>query len=361
MRLHVLPLSALLALGAACQEPFGADRHELVDLRVAGLKVRPVPESQPAQITATGALFVDGRPWADAPVDWRWRWVEDADALAALQPENNVHARGPASELELPEGSEDPLLGLLAVHEDGRVYRSMIRVPRDPGHRWPEIEAIEVARVEGTDLDSLAPEQVPAASRADWAATEGPVAPGDIARITVARGASAPNARARWMSAGGAGTFLELDRARADWVAGAWAYDDEEVTEATPLAAGWVTGFTLLLDDLGGADYRAWDLPVGVEPIGLFTPRGRFLPAEAPFAGGLVRGTLVADDSAPFGLRLERAAMVRRDELPRVDPFGTSALACEIPVAGPFDPDWLLEGRCLRGALDGAVVVVEAR
>ena len=42
-----------------------------------------------------------------------------------------------------------------------------------------------------------------------------------------------------------------------------------------------------------------------------------------------------------------------------LDPWGTSALPCAAPVSGPFDPTWLLTGRCLRGDLAGATVAVD--
>ena len=82
---------------------------------------------------------------------------------------------------------------------------------------------------------------------------------------------------------------------------------------------------------------------------------GRALPVDAAVAPGLVRGVLRIDDDSPVGLRLE----VLGPASPSDDP-GTAQL-CSVPQLGPFDPDWLLDGTCLRDEVDGATVVVEAR
>jgi len=71
---------------------------------------------------------------------------------------------------------------------------------------------------------------------------------------------------------------------------------------------------------------------------------------------GWVEARLVADDLAPSGLRLTDP--ISLDALPSPDP--AEVLDCQ-GVDGPFDPDWLATGQCLRADLDGARVVLELR
>jgi len=113
----------------------------------------------------------------------------------------------------------------------------------------------------------------------------------------------------------------------------------------------------LALGEGGGNAFRATEVWVG-EPSEGLRVGGRWLGvnSEAP-GSALVRATLVADDDAPTGLHLEDE--LDPGDLPADDPYGTEALPCTVPVSGPFDPSWLVDGTCLRSQVDGATVVLE--
>lgn len=328
----MLPLLLL-----ACQAPFGTDRHDLVGFRVAALS---------AEVAAGGAepraaVVVDGRMWADELPELRWYRVEDADELEALDASEEPIATGPSPVLTDLQGT----LGLIATHS-GEERRALLPLPSAPPPTVSVATAalpLELDRVEGDELALEARGRLEATP-----ATEVPV--GGFARLTAEVDASV---RTRWMATGG--TFLELDAHTADWAAGHLLLDDGELEERSVDGAGAVVFVVLALADEATA-WASADLWVGDAP-----PRvrvgGLSLPVDAAVDGPLV-GTLAADDDAPVGLALE-GVEAAPDPLPSVDPYGTEALDCAAPVSGPFDPVWLVEGLCARGAVVGARVVVE--
>lgn len=321
----------------ACQEPFGTDRHDLVGFRVAALSVPPADDG--AVVVPHPALVVDGRTWSDDPPALVWRWIRDLDDEFGL-----ADAVGPAPELVVP--ADRRTLLLVAVHGDEE-ERVVLEVARPPTTFAPPtgfvVEALPLA------LDALAGPELALAARQDLAgAPAEQIEPGGFARLRLDVGG---DPLVRWMAT--AGTFFELDRQAADWAAGDVVLDDDEVEQATPLDAGTVTVVALALGAPGETAFRVFDLNVGDPGIGLRVG-GRWLPSD-PVGGEAVRGTLVADDDAPVGLRLAGAEAVTFAE---AGDFGTPALACAVPRSGPFDPGWLLEGICARSDMAGAEVVV---
>ena len=86
----------LLALLAACQAPFGADRHDLVGFRVAAIDADPVRDG--GTTTARIAMIVDGRPFSHAPVDLAWYLLADPDELLDIDPLSEADGVGPEPE-----------------------------------------------------------------------------------------------------------------------------------------------------------------------------------------------------------------------------------------------------------------------
>jgi hypothetical protein len=329
----------------ACQEPFGADRHDLVGFRIAAVTV---PAAEPGEaVVPRVALVVDGRPWAPVPAALRWTWVADADEVATLDPQAPADGVGAAPSLTVPDGR--PVLALIATAQ-GQEARAFVTVPSPPAALDP-IAGFEVAAlplsVEDVTAEAL---QLDARRRLDPVPAD-PIDPGGFARLE----AEVPgDPLVRWMAT--AGTFFELDRRTADWAAGELRLDGDEVDEDFPRIAidpGWVTVLALALSD-GETTFEAVDLPVGLagRPPGLWLG-GRFLPADAEIsvgAGEQVRGTLRADDASPCGLTLTGG---------RPEPLGTPSapLPCDPPVDGAFHPELLFEQRCGRDVLDGVEVV----
>ncbi|MBW2255786.1 MAG: hypothetical protein JRI25_14460 [Deltaproteobacteria bacterium] len=336
--MRALRLVSLLLVIAGCQEPFGSDRHDLEGDRIAAMAVDPAGAPGGDSIAARVALSVDSRPWSDEPVALDWHWLEDDDAhaVADLEPGDDADGLGPAPTLTVPEGEGTVRLALVAAFPSGRVRRAFLDLKRDAEHTPPRLAGLSFAPV-------------------------GPVSPGDVLTVEATlEDSQASTPMVRWMTVRGRGTFTEQDRLTALWEAAEVVMDDDEVVSRDLLEVGPVTLLALAITEAGDNDFLVEDLWVGAAPTGAWTTSGRWLGSDvAPEGAGPWRGTLRAGDDAPTGLRLED--LTAAPDLTGEDPYGTGALPCTPPVAGPFDPSWLLESRCLRADLDGASVVVEVR
>lgn len=318
-----------LALGLwGCQEPFGTDRHDLVGDRIVAIAIDPARVPTGDTLTPRVALLADGNPWSDDAVALSWHWLQDPSDLADLSPGDTPDAVGPAPSLIAP--AEGPL-GLLATFPSGATRRAFLDFERGEVRSPPALEGVTFE---------------PAT----------PIASGDERTLTARVDGEPP--MMRWMTVGGRGAFLEQERLVASWQANDIEVDDGEIVASEPIADGPVTLVALAIDQAGGNDLLALEFFVGDAPQGLFTTGGRFLPTDAPTTTGPWHGTLAADDASPTGLSL---VGVTAGLLPDPDPYGTTSLACTVPVSGAFDPTWLFEGRCLRSQVVGAVVAVEAQ
>ncbi|MEQ1504602.1 MAG: hypothetical protein ABMB14_20350 [Myxococcota bacterium] len=290
------------------------------------------------------SVIVDGRAWSDAPAELSWTWVADSDAVETLT--GPADATGPTPSLVVPE--EKRVLALIA-RGSGVERRAFVALASPPGTLSGPLSLGAAALPLAIDTVTASELTIDArraldADPADADPTDA-IAPGAFARFTATVDG---DPLIRWMST--AGTWFELDRHTADWAAGDLRVDgDEIVAGATAVDPGWVTILALALGAPGETAVAATDLAVGTDEPGLWT-HGRFVPTDVDVAwsaGDQVRGTLVADDGSPIGLRLTDAVAE-----PAGDPGAT---ACG---PGPFDPNLLLVQACARSALDGAEVVV---
>src|SRR5262245_20118336 len=147
---------------AACQAPFGTDRHDLVGFRVAAMALAP---AQPGgRVTPAVALIVDGHAWSDDPVELRWFWVDGEDAALSLDPSTPEEDTGPAPTLTVP--ADRTTLALIARHGDDE-YRAFSTVaPGPPTYGGPLFLSIgtlplTVDAVDGPDLLLRAREGLP--------------------------------------------------------------------------------------------------------------------------------------------------------------------------------------------------------
>jgi hypothetical protein len=331
----------------ACQEPFEVDRHDLVGFRIAAISAPPASPGQALEPSV--ALIVDGRPWSEEFVDLGWFWVDHPDDLLSLDPLSPTDATGPLPLLTVPEDARTLALVARLGEQEQRAFLSVAEGP--PSFSGPsaiELSALPLAlqALEGPEL------LLPARQELEEEPLDA-TSPGDFLRL---RAQVEGDPLVRWMAT--AGTFFELDRHTADWAAGDLRLDDDEVEEGrAALEPGWVTFLALALGAPGETSFRAADVPVGIEPVGLWVG-GRFVPTDAPVSwqpGDAVRGTLAADDTSPFGLRLEGASVEPADA---VTDFGTSALSCLVSRDGPLDPQWWLTGVCARDSAVGVEVVI---
>jgi hypothetical protein len=318
----------------ACQDPFGADRHDLVGFRIAAIEVHtPTPDRAYPRL----AMIVDDRPWTDSQPLLSWFWLEHAEELTDIDALTEPAGVGPRPDLFRVEGR--PVLGLLARWGDEE-RRAFVTIADERGiGAVPTDVSVHAVDVEEADLADPARADIPSGERVQEVESAG------FVRMH-AEGVPA-DGRVRWMAT--AGSFFEVDGATADWAASDIVLDGGEVESSVPEEDGAVT-VVALSTGTTESRFAATDLTIG--PGGLMTrTHGRLLPGLALDGPAIV--TLVADDSAPSGLSIADPEPSTADA-----PAGTSALECFVGVAGTFDPNWLLEMRCSREAIAGARVLV---
>ncbi|MCB9684589.1 MAG: hypothetical protein H6738_04675 [Alphaproteobacteria bacterium] len=335
----------LLALLAACQAPFGADRHDLVGFRVAAVDADPVRDG--GTTTARVAVIVDGRPFSHAPVDLAWYLLADPDELLDLDPLSTADGVGPEPELVVP--ADRRVLGLIARQGDLE-ERAFVELPTPPASVHPPRALTSGVLPLPAMSALLGPELLLDAREALSADPGDAVPPGGALRLGAEVGDEDP--LVRWMST--AGTWFELDRHTADWIAGddLLLDDDELEGERIPLEPQIVTVLALALGDPGDTAFRATEVFVGDAPEGVWVG-GRFLPGDglpevAP--GQALTTTLRADDTSPTGFRLEGGEVT---DPSLVADWGTPSLPCVIGHDGPLDPDWWLTQQCFTNGIDG--------
>jgi hypothetical protein len=336
------------ALLLACQAPFGTDRHDLAGFRLAAVSFPPTPTGEVG--TPQAAVVVDGRTWVDDPVDLRWYWVANPDAVVDLSPETAPDGFGPSPSLIVPQDRRT--LAVIAAHgeEDLRAFIEVAEPPATLGASFTltaQSLPISVESAEGPELllearGDLTPEPL------------AEVQPGDFVRWTAE---VTGDPLVRWMAT--AGTFFEFDRSVTDWAAGDLTLDQDEIEDGrTVLGPGPVTFLALALGSPGETQFTAFDLEIGPRRAGVVV-NGRIVPTDppvSPAAGDWVVGTLTADDTAPAGIMLTEAAVVAAGSVP----VGTDALPCAVPLDGPFDPRVLLTTVCVRVEIEGYEVAVVA-
>lgn len=325
----------ILPLLLACQQPFGTDRHDLTGFRVAAVAAWRVGDV----VNPRAALVVDGHLWADSAVDLRWYVLDATTDIADVDVATPPDAIGPTP--SLVAGMER--LGLIATGPAGEVRRTYLDTPGENGSLW--LGNVEQGVVDGLTVGSATAEAFAPEARAALEAVSGTPQPGDVLRLHV----DVPSdVRTRWMSASD-GAFFELDRATTDWAAGDLVFDDEDVVTAAPLAEGPVSFLVLGLAP-GQTAFAPFDVVLGEPPEGIWVNQ-RWIPSDVPIISGRARVTLAVDADSPTGLRITAAEAA------------PGAAAVAIPCArhaGFFDPNWLVDGRCLTTDFDGVSVVVDA-
>lgn len=319
----------LLVALLGCQEPFGADRHDLRGFRVAALTA----SVEEGVVRPRVALIADGRPWSAAPVQLDWAFVDEpGDAVLEPAPVDS----GP--DVALPVGGAR--LTLHAHDGDASVWAELDLEARTQLELRIGVERTE-QQAAGLGIEELTQE-----ARADWATSPGrSVEPGGFLRLRV-EGAPA-SALGRFMATGD-GTWFELDGSVADWAAAEVTVDDEEVA-VEPVEAGTYS-MVVLSVDATSSGFAATEAHVGPVPDGVWVS-GRFLPGTA--GSGRQWVTLEADDTAPSGLRIASAEPAGADAT-----WSPTEAGC-VGVDGTFDPTWLLTQHCSRDALAGRRVLVE--
>ena len=325
----LLPMVCLAVHSAGCDASFGVARHDLGPFRLAAMGTGR--DADGARVARAAVWSGVGLFHDEAP---RLAWALDGEAI------------GDGFDVVVPgEGT----LSLVATAPDGTEVTGSVTVADEPA-------ALAVSRAGaalGEDL-TLAARRAVAGREVD-----GSVAADEAARLSLSfDSGEADGFSARWMSAEGAGTVLELEARAADVLALEIVWDDGEVVEREATGSGLYHQLALAIDGAGNNHWLWVDAAIGVEGP-LVRHAGRLLPlaqedgeavAVAAVETGLLAVTLEADDGVA-GVRLTDA--VAADDLSAAEPLACAA------SGEPFELAWLAEGRCLRPDVLGVRVVLE--
>ncbi len=350
----------LCALSGACYDPFPYDRHDLVDFRIAALAVDDATPRPGGQVAARALVYGGQGLFHDELPQLSW----------TLGP---ATASGPEVSLRVPDEEGSWELQLHAMHADGLQEETAVLPLQVSASRAarPAPVAGEVLRydVPGLNADGQAQDFELERRQALEAEEAHDIAADSAFRLVAQVEGEAQGLRARWMAAGAAGSFLELDELSSDWLPARLELDEDEVQVSERLQAGIYSAVVLLMDGQGANAWAFTDLSVdgrtwmdGEEQASLLEHDGRLFRIETalPQDTSLVYATLV-EASSGSGVALSQVEPASM--LPLWDPFGLQALDCSWPLPDqqPFQLDWLAEGRCSRPQVVGARLALEVR
>jgi hypothetical protein len=287
----------MLLLALACQDPFDVRRKDLGPFRIAAMGVQ---DGTARAVVWSG----EGMFHTDTPT---LTWTLDGEELGQGF---EVAVPGPGQlELEVVNSAGERLAGYIEVAEA------------------PEVPDFSRYAVTVDELDLEVRRSL------DESELSGPT-PGVRVRL------DAPDTlEARWMSAMGQGTLLELEPFAADVVAEEIEFDDGELVSREDAEGGVYHQLVLLLDGSGGNAWTWIDTPLLLD--GPFLQHeGRLLPRSETLTG-LVSGVV-----GPEGELTDLGPAVLEDHEATCGP-------------APFELAWLVEGRCGLDQVEGQRVVFE--
>ena len=288
----------MLLLALACQDPFDVRRKDLGPYRIAAMGVHEGVAS--AAIWSGEGMFHSTTPTLT--------WTLDGQHL------------GEGFEVEVPE---DGLLELEVANGAGEVLYGQLEVGAAPA--LPDFDRFAVT------VDEVGLE-------ARRALDESPLE-GSTTGVRI-RLEAVDGVEARWMSAMGEGTLLELEPFAADVVAEEIVFDDGEIVERTAIEPLMAHQLVLLMDGQGGNRWTWIDAPLLLD--------GPFVRHE---------GRLLAHDEVFTGL----ASVTIGPEGTLVGPLEPATEDDHEATCGPapFRLAWIVEGRCGLDQVEGQTVVIE--
>ncbi len=308
-----LPVPALVALALAGCAPTFDDRHDLLGFRIAAIGAI---DGEARAALWSGALFHTEA----ASLSWSADGVDLGEGWGVGVPDDALE------------------LGLVATAPDGTVREAVVSVADAPARPAVSRLAVDIA----ADV-----------SLAARAALDGTPAERSVAETQATRLVVAPDdvREQRWMVAGGEGTLLELDAGTVDVLNEEIRFDDGEVEARRRLDPGVRHVLLLSLDGAGANRWRWVDAAFGVDDP-LVDHRGWLLPLDVDTGTGLVAVTAIGVDATGVAAWDEPVGVL---DLSIYDPPD-----CAVPGV-PFELDWLVEGRCLAGDVEGRRLVLEVR
>lgn len=309
----MLPLLLLLP---ACDALFDVERHDLGPFRIAALGV--IDGQASAAVWSGEGLYHSAAPTLE--------WSLDGQRLG--------------EGWGLPVDMDAGVLGLTATSPEGEV-------------RYAEVPVKEAGRVFEINryAVTLADLSLEARLEAEVRAIETTAEAGEAVRVRLG---AEDDTVARWMTAMGEGTALELEPLAADLFDEEITFDDGALISRVPLDQGFTHHLALVIDGQGGNRWSWISAAYEVEQT-LLRHEGFLIPVDRSDSGGfdLVAATLVADDGV-MGYRIEDAEGLA--DLAEADDL--TPLACAEPDV-PFRLAWIAEGRCPLPEVLGARVALE--
>ena len=299
----------------ACSEPFSVDRHDLIAPRIMG--VRQQGEQVQVQIWNGNGLWHPERPMVE--------WLDASGQVLA-------------TDVTMTAGQNVPVMVRYtdlagAAHE---ATFSLQGVDTD----WT-IERYDLGGVSDLSLD---------ARLANPGTMIDSITSTSAMRIVVDDGSTIENARMRWMSAFGYGTFLERTAFETDFFQEDILMDRDEVEYRNPETFEYASIFALRVNGEGYNQWQWVDLWYSTADLVMVQGRQLYIRGEVPEADS---GTLMAFEvsvvDADWGIELRNAT---------IETANVESLPCA-PNDGVFQLDWLSLGICTLSDIDGTQVVLE--
>jgi len=276
--------------------------------------------------------------------------VIDGEASAAIwSGEGLYHTTPPTLEWTLDgrrlgEGWGLPVTGgdvldLKVTSPDGETLYATVNVQDSP-------RAFEINRyaVVLTDLS------LEARREAEVRAIDGAAEPGESVRVRLG---AEEGTVARWMTALGEGTALELEDLAADLFDEEIVFEDDVLESREPLDKAFTHHLALVIDGEGGNRWSWIDAAYETEES-MLRHEGWLIPIErnaAPGAGETMVAVTLVEADGVTGIGFEDVSGV-------ADLTEQAAPTCAAPDE-PFRLAWIAEGRCALPDVLGARVVLE--
>ena len=306
----------------ACSDPFSVDRHDLIDPRIVG--VRLVEGVYEVQVWNGLSVYHEVTPTVD--------WLSDGGEVLCVG-------------VRCTPNEQTPRL-VRYIDPNGTVHEAMFELQQTEFF----LESAWSSLPEDMELDLEIREQA-----------EGiPVETGfgtDAMRISMVTGDINPHdssvSKMRWMTARGAGTFLELSAFETDFFRADIVMDRNEVVSNESQDHGHATVFGLYID---GSGHNQWTwMDVWYENRPIFSHQNRWLAiSEEPTdltMGGIVLTTLSWDAT-------QRDWILTEPEVTTEIPVAPECMGSE---RVPFDWSTLELGICTIEDVDGVRIALETQ
>ena len=298
----------------ACSEPFEVDRHDLIAPRILGVR------QQNGEIHA--------QIW-----NGEGMWHRTAPTIAWLSDVDDVLGTGARFELSEEIPSRVRYIDSVGTEHVAQFDLSETNVDL-------ELKRYDIGMVDDLALDARLSNQ------GTWIEAGTSAA---AMRLVVEPSEDVENARLRWMTSFGRGTFLERSALETDFFQEDILMDRDEIELREPQEFDYTAIFALMVNGDGHNQWAWFDL--WYDDVDAVSAQGRRLRLQEPLSESMTgpMAFRVSAVDADWGIELaEHTANI--DDV--------NALACA-PERGVFQLEWLELGVCTLPDIDQQVIVLE--